>query len=46
MALRRGETLASFGKSERTIGEVIELMAGGEELKSLLGAGDATIRPA
>jgi simple sugar transport system ATP-binding protein len=34
--LRRGETLASFAKGERTIGEVIELMAGGAELQSLL----------
>jgi simple sugar transport system ATP-binding protein len=36
MVLRRGRTLAEFGKSERSIGEVIELMAGGAELKSLL----------
>jgi simple sugar transport system ATP-binding protein len=34
--LRRGESLATFDKSERTIGEVIELMAGGAELNSLL----------
>jgi simple sugar transport system ATP-binding protein len=34
--LRRGESLAQFDKSDRTIGEVIELMAGGAELKSLL----------
>ena len=44
--LRRGETLASFAKGERTIGEVIELMAGGAELQSLLsrseGAGAGT----
>jgi simple sugar transport system ATP-binding protein len=38
MVLRRGEMLASFGKNERTIGDVIELMAGGAELKSLLAA--------
>jgi simple sugar transport system ATP-binding protein len=42
MVLRRGETLASFPKNERTIGEVIELMAGGAELKSLLTASEAT----
>jgi simple sugar transport system ATP-binding protein len=36
IVLRRGENLATFDKSERTIGEVIELMAGGAELKSLL----------
>ena len=41
MVLRRGETLASFGKNERTIGDVIELMAGGAELKSLLATGAA-----
>jgi simple sugar transport system ATP-binding protein len=38
--LRRGETLASFAKGERTIGEVIELMAGGAELQSLLIKGE------
>jgi simple sugar transport system ATP-binding protein len=36
MVLRRGRALATFNKNERTIGEVIELMAGGAELKSLL----------
>jgi simple sugar transport system ATP-binding protein len=36
MVLRRGEALATFDKGERSIGEVIELMAGGAELKSLL----------
>ena len=35
VVLRRGEMLAAFGKGE-TIGEVIELMAGGAELHSLL----------
>jgi simple sugar transport system ATP-binding protein len=34
--LRRGENLATFNKAERSLGEVIELMAGGAELKSLL----------
>ena len=38
MVLRRGEQLAAFGRNERTIVEVIELMAGGAELKSLLSA--------
>jgi len=44
MVLRRGRVLAEFDKGERTIGEVIELMAGGAELKSLLTSGEATIR--
>ena len=43
--LRRGRVLASFLKNERTIGEVIELMAGGAELKSLLGTNTGAIRP-
>lgn len=34
--LRRGETLDAFNKGEKTIGEVIELMAGGTELQALL----------
>ena len=38
---RRGESLATFDKSERTIGEVIELMAGGAELKSLLSRAES-----
>jgi simple sugar transport system ATP-binding protein len=41
--LRRGETLASFAKGERTIGEVIELMAGGAELQSLLMKGERLV---
>jgi simple sugar transport system ATP-binding protein len=36
MILRRGENIATFARSERSIGEVIELMAGGAELQSLL----------
>lgn len=36
MVLRRGESIADFARGERTVGEVIELMAGGAELKSLL----------
>ena len=36
LILRRGETLATFGKADKSIGEVIELMAGGAELRSLL----------
>ena len=43
MVLRRGEALATFEKNERTIGEVIELMAGGAELKSLLTGSEAAI---
>lgn len=36
LVLRRGEVLARFRKGEKSVGEVIELMAGGEELRSLL----------
>jgi len=36
IVLRRGEELARFSKAEKHIAEVIELMAGGAELKSLL----------
>ncbi|HLH49527.1 MAG TPA: sugar ABC transporter ATP-binding protein, partial [Roseiarcus sp.] len=43
MVLRRGRALAEFAKNERTIGEVIELMAGGAELKSLLTNSEAAI---
>ena len=39
--LRRGECLASFEKSERSLGEVIELMAGGAELKLLLSSAES-----
>lgn len=40
VVLRRGEMLASFDKTEKSIGEVIELMAGGAELRSLLSAAE------
>ncbi len=43
--LRRGEMLASFKTEERTVGEVIDLMAGGAELKSLLAAGERAAHP-
>lgn len=36
LILRRGEMLANFDKADKSIGEVIELMAGGAELSSLL----------
>lgn len=36
MVLRRGEALAEFRKGDKSISEVIELMAGGAELESLL----------
>ena len=39
--LRRGESLASFLKTEHSLGEVIELMAGGAELKSLLSQAES-----
>ena len=40
LILRRGETLATFGKADKSIGEVTELMAGGAELRSLLSAAE------
>ena len=40
LVLRRGETLATFSKADKSIGEVIELMAGGAELRSLLSAAE------
>ncbi len=43
MVLRRGKGLASFNKNEKTIGDVIELMAGDAELKSLLTGAEADI---
>ena len=43
VVLRRGESLATFDKSERSIGEVIELMAGGAELKSLLSQAESEV---
>jgi simple sugar transport system ATP-binding protein len=43
VVLRRGESLATFDKSERSIGEVIELMAGGAELKSLLSQAESAV---
>lgn len=45
IVMRRGETFATFAKGERTIGEVIELMAGGAELHSLLTASEAFVGP-
>ncbi len=40
LILRRGETLATFSKADKSIGEVTELMAGGAELRSLLSAAE------
>lgn len=40
VVLRRGERLASFARGERSIEQVVELMAGGAELKSLLDSGE------
>ncbi len=40
LILRRRETLATFSKADKSIGEVIELMAGGAELRSLLSAAE------
>jgi simple sugar transport system ATP-binding protein len=44
MVLRRGETLAAFNRDERSIGNVIELMAGGAELQSLLTATESRLK--
>ena len=41
MVLRRGEELASFAKGDRSVEALIELMAGGTELKALLDEDDA-----
>lgn len=43
VVLRRGEMLAGFNKADKSIGEVIELMAGGAELRSLLSAAEAGV---
>lgn len=43
VVLRRGEMLANFSKADKSIGEVIELMAGGAELRSLLSAAEAGV---
>ena len=40
VVLRRGESLAAFEKPDKTVGEVIELMAGGAELKALLSSSE------
>jgi simple sugar transport system ATP-binding protein len=45
LILRRGEMLSSFNKGEKTIGEVMELMAGGAELRSLLSAAEGFAAP-
>lgn len=39
MVLRRGEMIATFGNGARTAEQIMELMAGGDELASLLGQG-------
>jgi simple sugar transport system ATP-binding protein len=43
MVLRRGENIATFARNERSIGEVIELMAGGAELQSLLSSKETAL---
>ncbi|WP_375388139.1 ATP-binding cassette domain-containing protein [uncultured Amnibacterium sp.] len=40
VVLRRGESVAQFARGERTAGELMELMSGGEELSRLLTAGE------
>ncbi len=42
IVLRRGETLAKFVRGEKSVGEVIELMAGGAELRSLLSQSETS----
>ena len=41
VVLRRGEELASFAKGDQSVEALIELMAGGTELKALLDEDDA-----
>lgn len=41
VVLRRGELLANFAKADKSVGEVIEQMAGGAELRSLLSEAEA-----
>ena len=43
LILRRGEVLADFKKGDKSVGEIIELMAGGEELRSLLTEAEASL---
>jgi simple sugar transport system ATP-binding protein len=45
LVLRRGEMLSSFVKGEKQIGEVMELMAGGAELRSLLSSAENVAAP-
>lgn len=40
LILRRGEVVETFDKADKSTGEVIELMAGGAELRSLLSAAE------
>jgi simple sugar transport system ATP-binding protein len=43
IVLRRGEPSAAFARGEKTVGQIIELMAGGAELQALLTAGERSI---
>ena len=43
MVLRRGENIATFARADRSLGELIELMAGGAELRSLLSREETTL---
>jgi len=40
MVLRRGEAIATFDKGELGVDKMLELMAGGEELRELLAEDD------
>jgi simple sugar transport system ATP-binding protein len=42
VVLRRGSAIAEFSRGDKTSGEIMELMAGGEELSKLLTAGEAS----
>ena len=41
VVLRRGENVAQFAKGDRTVGQIMELMSGGEELAKLLTSGES-----
>jgi len=40
VVLRRGANVAQFSRGDRTVGEIMELMSGGEELARLLTSGE------
>lgn len=44
VVLRRGETMATFSRGDKSAGEIMELMAGGEELSRLLTDLETSVR--